>query len=151
MTSDAVDAAACGSSSVITVYTDGASLGNPGPAGAGAVFIDADGRVVARVSKYLGETTNNVAEYLALVYALQEALRRGFRRLVIKADSELMIRQLSGEYQVRDGTLRLFYDLAQSARRAFDLCTFEHIGRSGNAEADRLAGQAAKLRRDPEA
>jgi ribonuclease HI len=133
----------------VTVYTDGACLGNPGPAGVGAVLQSPDGRILARVSKYIGETTNNVAEYLALVYALLEAHRLGIRRLAVKADSELMVRQLNGEYKVRDGTLRLFYDLIQTARQAFDSVTVEHIGRAGNADADRLAGLAAKLRSDP--
>jgi len=133
---------------MITVFTDGASLGNPGPAGIGAVFIDDTGQIVARLSKYLGETTNNIAEYLALVYALLEAQRRGIRQLAVKTDSELMVRQLSGEYKVRDGMLKLFYDLVMALRASFEACSVEHIRREGNAEADRLAGLGAKARPD---
>jgi len=130
--------------STLTLFVDGACLGNPGPAGIGAVFVDADGRIVARLSKSLGHATNNIAEYLALVYALSYAQRRGIAALAVKTDSELMARQLSGEYQVRDATLRLFYDLVTTLRQGFASCTVEHILRGGNAEADKLAGAAAK-------
>ena len=124
------------------VYIDGASRGNPGPAGAGAVFFNAKGDRIAELSRALGETTNNVAEYLALVYALQEAQARGWRRLAVKTDSELLARQVNGQYKVRDATLRLFHDLACEMIRAMDECSIEHISRSLNAQADRLAGRA---------
>ena len=130
--------------STLTLFVDGACLGNPGPAGIGAVFVDAQGRIVARLSKSLGHATNNIAEYLALVYALSYAQQRGITALVVKTDSELMARQLSGEYKVRDATLRLFYDLVTNLRHGFASCSVEHILRGGNAEADKLAGAAAK-------
>ena len=130
----------------ITVYIDGASLGNPGPAGLGAFFVDAQGNPLAKLSKYLGDTTNNVAEYLALLYALQEAQARGITRLIVKTDSELVAKQLDGSYKVRDGTLRLFYDLARQMLAAFERVTIEHISRTQNTQADRLAGHAVESR-----
>lgn len=133
----------------VQVYIDGASIGNPGPAGVGVVFLDAQGAPAATLSKYLGETTNNVAEYLALLYALQEAQARGLKRLAIKTDSELLAKQLAGEYKVRDGTLRLFYDLARHLMGAFEACTVAHISRTLNTQADRLAGEAVESRFDP--
>ena len=87
------------------VYIDGASRGNPGPAGVGVVFLDGSRHPIRQFSKSIGETTNNVAEYLALIYALQEALQAGYASLSIKTDSELLARQLSGQYKVRDARL----------------------------------------------
>jgi len=124
------------------IAIDGASRGNPGPAGVGAVFQDGKARPVRHFAKYLGETTNNVAEYLALVYALQEALREGYTELTVKTDSELLVRQLNGQYRVRDAELRLFHDLAQHLVRAFRRCEIHHVPRTQNRAADRLANQA---------
>lgn len=132
----------------VQAYIDGASLGNPGPAGIGVVLADSRGSPVVQLSKYLGETTNNVAEYLALLYALQEAQRRGIRRLSVKTDSELLAKQLKGDYKVRDGTLRLFHDLARQWMQAFEQCTVEHLNRTQNTQADRLASDAVELRFD---
>ena len=129
----------------VTVFIDGASSGNPGPSGIGAVFTDANGRTIARMQRSLGHATNNVAEYLALIYALQEALARRVDIVEVRTDSELLVRQLAGRYQVRDSTLRLLHDLAQALRDRFQRCTIEHVGREFNADADRLAKQAAVL------
>ena len=126
------------------VYIDGASRGNPGPAGVGVVFMDPAG--VRQFSKYLGETTNNVAEYLALVYALQEAMRAGYAALTVKTDSELLARQVNGQYRVRDAQLRLFHDLVLHLAQGFRQCRVEHIPRTENRLADRLAGQAVTRR-----
>jgi ribonuclease HI len=128
------------------VRIDGASLGNPGPAGIGVVFLDGRARPIRQRAKYLGETTNNVAEYSALVYALQEARALGCRRLRVKTDSELLARQLSGQYKVRNAQLRILHDLAKSLAQEFTACQIEHIPRTQNRLADRLAGQAAKQR-----
>lgn len=128
------------------IFIDGASRGNPGPAGIGVVFLDGEERPVRQLAKYLGETTNNVAEYLALVYALQEALQAGYTALTIKTDSELLERQINGRYKVRDGTLRLFHDLAIHLMRGFTSCEIRHVPRTENTLADRLAGQAVKHR-----
>lgn len=132
----------------VVVYVDGASAGNPGPAGIGVVFVDASAQPFLQLYKYLGETTNNVAEYLAVLYALQEAQARAIRRLTVRSDSELLVKQLNGQYKVRDGTLRLFHDLAQQARQAFEQITIEHIDRRQNAQADRLAAEAVESRFD---
>ena len=126
------------------VYIDGASLGNPGPAGIGVVFLDGEAKPIRQLSKHLGETTNNVAEYLALVYALQEARQIGCREIRVKTDSELLARQINGQYKVRDARLRVLYDLAQSLAQGFTAWRIEHIPRTQNRLADRLAGQAAK-------
>lgn len=139
---------ASSSTDTITVFIDGASLGNPGPAGIGAAFIDAQGQTLLELYKYLGETTNNVAEYLALVYALHEARSRGWSRLAVKTDSELLTRQMNGQYKVRDATLRLLHDLARTFRMACTACTIEHIHREHNTRADRLAAEAVKSRLD---
>ena len=125
------------------IYIDGASRGNPGPAGVGVVVKDGP-RTSRQFSHYLGETTNNVAEYLAFVYALQEAFQAGYTAVTVKTDSELLCRQINGQYKVRDGRLKLFHDLALHAMRGFTRCVVEHIPRAQNALADRLAGQAAK-------
>ena len=128
------------------IYIDGASRGNPGPSGIGAAFFNRGSRPVKQLSKYLGETTNNVAEYLALIYALQEALRDGYTAVSVKTDSELLARQLSGQYRVRDSQLRLFHGLAQHLSAQFEHCAIAHIPREQNIVADRLAGRAADQR-----
>ncbi len=126
----------------VRVFIDGASRGNPGPAGVGAVFCDEQGKVLAEVSRYLGDATNNVAEYMALLYALQEAQTRGWAQLAVHSDSELLVKQLQGEYKVRDATLRVLYDLARANIRALKQFTIMHVPRERNAHADRLAGHA---------
>ena len=130
--------------SIVEVFIDGASSGNPGPAGVGVVFLDAHGQPAATFKHYVGEATNNVAEYLALIYALQEAQARGWRRLAVKTDSELLARQLAGAYKVRDGTLRILHDVVQHARHAFEQVSVQHVSRTLNQEADRLARQAVR-------
>lgn len=126
------------------IYIDGASQGNPGPAGVGVVFLDGENRPVRQFKHYLGATTNNVAEYLALIYALQEALHLGYPTVTIKTDSELLARQMSGQYKVRDPFLRLLHDLARHLMRGFRACHVTHIPRTQNAAADRLAAQAVR-------
>lgn len=123
-------------------FIDGASRGNPGPAGAGVVIHVKDG-LPHEWSKHLGEATNNVAEYLALIYALQEALAGGCRELTVRSDSELLVRQMNGQYRVRDASLRVLHDLAAHLVTKFARVTLIHIGREHNTAADRLATQAA--------
>lgn len=125
------------------VYIDGASRGNPGPAGIGIAFTNGTSRPVREVSKYIGETTNNVAEYLALVYAQQEALALGCTTLTVKTDSELLVRQVNGQYKVRDARLRMLYDLVVHVGQRFSAWRVEHVPREQNRLADRLAGQGA--------
>ena len=107
-------------------------------------MVDGGDQPVWQFAKSIGETTNNVAEYLALVYALQEALRTGCNDLTVKTDSELLVRQMSGQYQVRDARLRILHDLAVHLRAGFARCAIEHIPRAQNGLADRLATQGAK-------
>ena len=125
-------------------YIDGASHGNPGPAGVGVVVFDSGTHPVWQLAKPIGETTNNVAEYLALIYALQEALRSGWTDLTVKSDSELLVRQMNGQYKVRDARLRIFHDLARHLKEGFARCAIEHVPRAENAAADRLATQGAR-------
>ncbi|TMD59818.1 MAG: ribonuclease HI family protein [Chloroflexi bacterium] len=123
------------------LQADGAARGNPGPAGAGAVLYAPDGSVVAELRKPLGTATNNRAEYEALVIGLEEARRRDIEDLVIRLDSELLVKQMRGEYRIRSEALR---PLAQRAIRLIaELgARIEHVPRERNAHADRLANEA---------
>ena len=123
------------------LQADGAARGNPGPAGAGAVLYAPDGSVVAELRKPLGTATNNRAEYEALVIGLEEARRRDIEDLVIRLDSELLVKQMRGEYRIRSEALR---PLAQRAARLIaELgARIEHVPRERNAHADRLANEA---------
>lgn len=127
---------------MITIYSDGAARGNPGPAGAGAVLTGEDGSVVAEVCSYLGETTNNQAEYRALLLALDEALRHGATRLAIYADSELMVKQIRGEYRVKNEELKPLHGEIVKRLRGVKQYTIEHVPREKNKHADRLANRA---------
>jgi probable phosphoglycerate mutase len=125
-----------------TAHCDGGARGNPGPAGYGAVIEDPKGKVVARLSEYLGRQTNNYAEYQGLLAVLNWALANGARRLRVVSDSELLVRQMKGRYKVKSPGLRPLWEEAQ--RRALKLERFEirHTLRGGNKEADRLANEA---------
>lgn len=125
-----------------TAHCDGGARGNPGPAGFGAVIEDPEGEVVARLSEYLGKQTNNYAEYSGLLAVLGWALRNGARRLCVVSDSELMVRQMKGQYKVKAPGLKPLWEEAQ--KRAAKLEDFEmrHTLRGGNKEADRLANAA---------
>lgn len=124
------------------LFIDGGSRGNPGVAGCGAVLKNPRGETIAKESKALGQTTNNVAEYHALLLGLEAALRQNVRRLKVFSDSELLVRQLQGKYKVRSADLRPLFEQAQSTLTAFDRIVFEHIPRERNREADALANQA---------
>ena len=105
---------------VVRVFSDGAARGNPGPAGAGAVLIDASGRVLARLGRFLGRQTNNVAEYEGLLLGLKHARDLGYREVEVRADSQLLIRQLKGEYAVRHAGLKPLHAEALRLLHAFD-------------------------------
>jgi ribonuclease HI len=124
------------------LYVDGASRGNPGPAGAGAVLFDPGGRQRAEDNRYLGETTNNVAEYQALLLGLNLALNLGAKNLQVFSDSQLMVQQLKGAYRVKTPHLFPLWHTAQKALQQFEACTISHLDRELNREADRLANQA---------
>jgi ribonuclease HI len=124
------------------LFVDGAARGNPGPAGAGAVLFDPLGQKRAQDSRYLGETTNNVAEYQALLLGLELALSLGVKNLHVSADSLLVVQQLKGAYQVKTPHLFPLWQQAQKTLQKFDTCAISHLDRSLNHEADRLARQA---------
>lgn len=126
----------------VHLYTDGASRGNPGPAGAGALLTDPAGNLLAEVSEPLGLATNNVAEYTALLRGLERALALGARRVRVFADSELMIRQLQGAYKVKNAGLLPLFQQARTLLRRFEEVSLTHVPREKNREADRLANQA---------
>jgi ribonuclease HI len=125
----------------LTIYTDGAARGNPGPA-AFAYVIKQPGAADIEVHGRLGKTTNNIAEYTALVRALQHARQLHARRVRVFSDSELMVRQLAGEYKVKHEGLRPLYEEASELRRDFDHVTIEHVRRAQNKHADRLCNEA---------
>jgi len=131
-----------GNGALLHLYTDGASRGNPGRAGAGVVIKNGQGITVKRLVKYLGVATNNVAEYEALLLALEKAREMGSPRIAIFADSELMVKQIRGEYGVKNRNLIPLYRKASTLLRGFEGYEINHIVRSKNSEADELANQA---------
>ncbi len=126
----------------LRVYSDGAARGNPGPAGAGAVLTDAEGNVVARVGKFLGHQTNNHAEYMGLLLGLKHAKALGAREVEVFADSELLIRQLGGRYQVKSPTLKPLFDEARRLLEGFAKVKLVHVPRAKNAQADEMSNRA---------
>jgi ribonuclease HI len=131
-----------GSSDLLIAHCDGGSRGNPGPSGYGAVIEDQNGRVLARLSEYLGKRTNNYAEYSALLAVLAWTLKNSHTALRVVADSELMVKQMKGQYKVNSPDLRPLW--VEAHRLANQLERFEivHTLRGGNQEADRLANEA---------
>ncbi len=121
------------------LFSDGASRGNPGPAGIGAVIETTNGRRLAEIAEYIGHTTNNVAEYRALLAGLQRALALGVSRLEVRADSELMIKQLRGVYQVKNARLLPLYREARRLLGRFENVELKHVRRELNTRADELA------------
>jgi ribonuclease HI len=126
----------------LIAYTDGGARGNPGPAGFGVYITDQDGSRVVELSEYLGQQTNNFAEYSALVAALDWALRNGHGAIQVVSDSELMVKQLRGIYKVRNENLLPLYEKAQSLIRQLNWFEIKHVLREQNREADRLANDA---------
>lgn len=126
----------------LIAHCDGGSRGNPGPAGYGAVLEDGSGRVVARLSEFLGIQTNNFAEYSGLLAVLNWALQHGHRRLRVVSDSELMVKQMKGQYKVSSPALRPLWEEARKLSRQLDRFEIAHTLRGGNKEADRLANVA---------
>ena len=127
----------------LTIFTDGASLGNPGPMGIGVVAYR-DGLKVEEISEYIGQGTNNIAEYTALIRALEYAKESGEKEVRIKADSQLIIRQMKGEYKTRDPRLKTLKLKADALCRGLTV-RFEHILREKNEEADALSKEGAEM------
>ena len=126
----------------ITAFCDGGSRGNPGPAGFGVHIQDENGKKIAELSEYLGKKTNNFAEYSGLLAALDYALQNGHTHLKAVADSELMVKQIKGQYRVNSPELRPLYEEAKSRIAKLESFRIEHVLRGKNANADRLANQA---------
>jgi ribonuclease HI len=127
---------------MITAYVDGGARGNPGPAGYGVRIETDDGTLVAELMGPLGVTTNNVAEYRGLLAALAFAVEHGHRDVRIRSDSELLIKQMRGEYRVKNPILQTLHEQARSLVSSLGHVVFEHIPRDRNVEADRLANLA---------
>lgn len=130
------------SSGWFTAHCDGGSRGNPGPAGYGAVIEDPTGKVVARLSAFLGPQTNNYAEYKGLLAVLAWAREHGARQLRVVSDSELMVKQMKGQYKVASPVLRPLWEEAKLLARQLERFEMRHTLRGGNKEADQLANDA---------
>ena len=126
----------------LIVYIDGASRGNPGPAGVGVYVTTRDGAVEEELFRYIGETTNNVAEYEALLHALRRALELTPQSVTIYSDSELLVRQMCGKYRVKNSRLAELHACAQELFSFFPSIRLEHVGREKNGRADALANRA---------
>lgn len=126
---------------ILEIFSDGASKGNPGRASIGAVLI-LEGKEIAHVSKSIGIATNNIAEYTALLEALKLAGQMGFTRIKVKADSELMIRQLNGIYKVKNPDIKVLFDQIVLLKMDFSDISFTHVPREKNKRADFLANLA---------
>ena len=124
------------------IYTDGASRGNPGPAAIGAVIKDGQGRVLGKISRRIGITTNNQAEYQAVIAALEEAVRLGVAGVVIKSDSELVVKQINGRYRVKNPALKPLHQRVRELQSLFQSFAIASIPRRQNTEADRLSNAA---------
>jgi len=133
----------------VYLYVDGAARGNPGPAGIGVVIKNEANEVLLEVADYVGKTTNNVAEYMALIRGLEEVIDMGHRSVEAYSDSELMVKQINGEYRVKNEGLLPLYLHLKSLIRKFTHFSINHTVRDGNQHADDLAnkgidGQATK-------
>lgn len=133
---------------VITLQFDGGSRGNPGPAGIGVVLTAADETPIFTLGRFVGRCTNNVAEYTALITGLEEAKKLGVRKLIIRGDSELIIKQMRGEYRVKHPDMKVLYDKAMSLASQFEEVKITHNLRHHNELADKLANAAMDRKAD---
>lgn len=129
----------------VLIYTDGGSRGNPGPAASGAVIKELkdgiEGEILAEVMKYLGETTNNQAEYTAIVIGLEKAKELGATRVELRMDSELATKQLNGEYKVKNPEIAKRFLEVKNLMHSFERVVFKHVRRENNTEADALVNK----------
>ena len=129
----------------LLINTDGASSGNPGPSGIGVIIRDAsDGQAVCELSEYHGEMTNNAIEYRALIRALEYAIILGARAVTIRSDSQLLVRQMTGEYRVKSDNIKPFQRWAADLVNVLDRVDFESVKRENNKEADALAQKSLR-------
>jgi ribonuclease HI len=131
------------------LFADGGSRGNPGPAASGAVLLDSEGELIEEIGAYLGVATNNVAEWTALVLGLEAASKRGISRLRVRLDSELVVKQLGGEYRVKHAGLRPLYERARRLLRGFAEVEVRHVPRAQNTLADRLVNRVLDQEAQP--
>ncbi|MDD5423606.1 MAG: ribonuclease HI family protein [Candidatus Omnitrophica bacterium] len=130
----------------VFIYTDGGSRGNPGPAGVGVVIMDdKKKKKIKEMCKYIGEATNNTAEYSALICGLEEAIMLNADEIVVYMDSELVAKQLSGEYRVKNADIKPLFEKAVDILKKFKSFEIKYIERSKNKEADKLANKAMNL------
>ncbi|HSU65742.1 MAG TPA: ribonuclease HI family protein [Tepidisphaeraceae bacterium] len=132
----------------ITIQFDGGSRGNPGPAGVGVVLRAEDGTTLVTLGRFIGRATNNVAEYRALITGLEKAKELGAKKILVRGDSELIIKQMRGEYRVKSPDLKDLYDEAQFLYHQFDHAKIEHNYREKNTLADKLANLAMDRKGD---
>jgi len=128
----------------VVVCTDGASLGNPGLAAVGAVVEDEQGRLITRISQRIGQATNNQAEYTAIIAALEEAIRLGAEEVDVRSDSQLVVRQIKGEYRVKNTSLKPLYKRIKRLQDSLKGFTITHIPGQRNNEAHKLAHLALR-------
>jgi len=126
----------------IVAYIDGGARGNPGPAGYGVRVENERGDLIEEFCGFLGSATNNIAEYNGLLAALRYATAHGHRIVLIKSDSELLVKQMMGQYRVKNPGLQTLYQQAQTLARALERVAYEHVRREQNKDADRLANFA---------
>jgi len=129
----------------VIIWVDGASRGNPGPAAIGAVIKDEESRPIARISQRIGTTTNNQAEYRAIIAALEKAIKLGATHVELNSDSELVVKQINGRYRVKKATLKPLYQQVKQRQSLLTGFTITHIPREQNTEADKLANAALDL------
>jgi ribonuclease HI len=129
----------------IVAYIDGGARGNPGPAGYGVRVEDEAGTLIDEFHGFLGSATNNIAEYHGLLAALRYARQHGHRKVRIKSDSELLVKQMKGEYRVKNSGLQPLHQEARSIAEGLERIVYEHVRREQNADADRLANLAMDL------
>jgi ribonuclease HI len=128
----------------VILYTDGASRGNPGPAAIGAILKDTKGNLLGRISQSIGSTTNNQAEYRAVIAALKKAISLGAGEVELRADSELVVKQINGKYRVKNAALRPLYQEVVKLIGSLDNFKAVSIPRAQNSEADSLANMSFK-------
>jgi len=126
----------------VVIFTDGVAEPNPGPAGIGAAIKDEKGNLIASISQAIGHATNNQAEYRAIIAALEKAIGLGAEQVDMRSDSELVVRQINGNYRVKNAALKPLYRHVKQLQSQLNDFTITHIPRRLNKEADRLAGQA---------
>ena len=129
----------------IVAYIDGGARGNPGPAGYGVRIEDEAGTLIDEFHGFLGSATNNIAEYNGLLAALRYAQQHGHRKIRIKSDSELLVKQMKGEYRVKNAGLQPLYQEARTMAEGLERIVYEHVRREQNKDADRLANLAMDI------